>query len=108
MLRAAEPRATFAVHHEENDAIAARVQEGVYDFGFVCRNVERGEKSAVALGRFEYLLAAPRSLVSGRDWSLDQTLHQLPLALPLAGSRRDAIEIYADKSSSKALDVLLD
>lgn len=107
-LRAAEPRATFAIHHEENDAIAPRVQEGVYDFGFVRKNVERGEKSAVALGRFEYVLAAPRSLVRGRDWSLAQALHQLPLALPIAGSMRDAIESYVAKSGRQTLDVLLD
>ena len=107
-LRAAEPRATFAIHHEDNTVIAPRVTEGVYDFGFVRRTPERGEKGIAALGHFEYVLAAPRALVRGRDWTLAQALKNLPLALPLAGNMRDAIEAFAAKESVAPLTVPLD
>jgi len=107
-LRDAAPRATFAIHHEDNDAIAPRVTEGVYDFGFVRRTPERGEKGIAPLGHFEYVLAAPRALVRGREWTLPQALKNLPLALPIAGKMREAIDAFAAKESIPHLTVPLD
>lgn len=101
-LRAACPQAVFAMHHEDNSAIAPRVQEGVYDFGFVRRKVQRGDAGIVELGNLNYLLAAPRALVRGREWTLLEALTKLPLALPISGTMRTALEDYVRRSGGKS------
>jgi len=107
-LKAAAPRTTLVIHHEDNAAIAARVQEGIYDFGFLRKTPAKGETAIAELGHFDYVLAAPRSLVRGREWSLAEALRHLPLALPVAGAMRDAVEAYASKMALPPLTVLLD
>ncbi|MBP7951809.1 MAG: LysR family transcriptional regulator [Verrucomicrobiales bacterium] len=107
-LRQAEPRATFVIHQEDNAAIASRVQEGVYDFGIVRQRPERRQKAIVELGHFDYVLAAPKSLVRGRNWSLANALRLLPLALPLAGEMRQAVETFAQKEVVSGLNVALE
>lgn len=100
-LRAVCPKVVFATCHEENTAIAPRVQEGVYDFGFIRRKPARGETGLAELGRLDCLLAAPKSLVRGREWTLLEALTKLPLAVPAGGAMRAALERYVSRSSGK-------
>lgn len=93
-LRAACPQADFSVFHEDNAAIAARVQEGIYDFGFLRRRPERDDTCITELGNLDYLLAAPRSLVRGGEWTLTEALTRLPLAVPVGGTLRDALAAF--------------
>ena len=99
-LRAACPRADFTVHHVDNDAIAARVNEGTYDFGFLRRKAQRGESGIVELGNFDYVLAAPRALIRGRDLSLTDVLGRLPLALPVSGIVRQAVTAHMKRAGA--------
>ena len=105
-LRAACPQTVFKVRHEDNTAIAARVQEGVYDFGFLRRKPQRGERGIAELGNLDYLLAAPRSLVRGREWTLPEALVKLPLALPIGGSLREALDAFTERAGTP-LDIVL-
>jgi DNA-binding transcriptional LysR family regulator len=93
-LRAACPQADFTAFHEDNAAIAARVQEGTYDFGFLRRKPERDDTCIAELGNLDYLLAAPRGLVRGREWTLTEALTKLPLAVPIGGTLRDALAAF--------------
>ena len=105
-LRAACPNAIFAVHHEDNAGIAARVQEGIYDFGFLRRKSQRGEAGIAELGSLDYLLAAPRALVRGRDWRLESALDKLPLAVPIGGAMREALDNFMQRRGIEHLPAL--
>lgn len=105
-LRAACPNTNFAVYHEDNAAIAARIQEGVYDFGFLRRKPERGEAGIAELGNLDYVLAAPRALVRGREWSATEALSKLPVALPIGGYVHDKVVTFMDRAS-RPLDLAL-
>jgi DNA-binding transcriptional LysR family regulator len=99
-LRAACPQADFTVFHEDNAAIAARVREGIYDFGFLRCKPERGDTGLAELGNLDYLLAAPRALVRGREWSLVEALTKLPLAVPIGGTLREALAAFMHRHGS--------
>lgn len=100
-LRAACSKVTFAMYHEDNAAIAARVQEGVYDFGFVRRKPQRGDAGIAELGNLDYVLTAPRALVRSRTLTLLEALTRLPLAVPISGTMRTALEVFVLRSSGK-------
>ena len=101
-LRKAAPSAVFVMHHEDNSAIAARVQEGIHDFGLVRRKVDRGEPGIVELGNFQEVLIAPKALLPRADLSLPEALRSLPLAVPVGGALRTAVDAYAGKHAPKS------
>ena len=98
-LRKAAPSAVFVMHHEDNSAIAARVQEGIHDFGLVRRKVDRGEAGAAELGVLQEILIAPRALLPRPDLTLIEALTTLPMAIPLAGTLRSAVDAYLNRQS---------
>jgi DNA-binding transcriptional LysR family regulator len=101
-LRKAAPSAVFVLHHEDNAAIAARVQGGIHDFGLVRRKVTRGEEGVAELGELLDVLVAPKSLLRRPDLSLVEALTSLPLALPVAGTLRDAVDAHLRKQAKKS------
>ena len=98
-LRKAAAGAIFVLHHEDNTAIAARVQEGLYDFGLIRRKVTRGEPGAAELGVLQEILIAPRALLPRPDLTLMEALTTLPMAIPLAGTLRSAVDAYLSRQS---------
>ena len=98
-LRKAAAGAIFVLHHEDNTAIAARVQEGLYDFGLIRRKVARGEPGAAELGVLQEILIAPRTLLHRNDLTLMEALTTLPMAIPLAGTLRSAVDAYLSRQS---------
>ena len=101
-LRKAAAEATFVFHHEDNIAIAARVQEGIHDFGLIRRKVARGEAGAVELGLLHEVLIAPRSLLRRPDLTLTEALTTLPMAIPLAGTLRSAVDAYLTRQTKRS------
>jgi DNA-binding transcriptional LysR family regulator len=98
-LRKAASGAIFVLHHEDNTAIAARVSEGIHDFGLIRRKVTRGEPGAAELGVLQEILIAPRSLLPRPDLTLNEALFTLPMAIPLAGTLRSALDAYLNRQS---------
>lgn len=96
-LRKVARGAVFVLHHEENASIASRVQEGIHDFGLIRRKVVRGEPGAVELGVLEEILIAPRALLPRPGLTLIEALTSLPMAIPLAGTLRTAVEVYLNR-----------
>jgi len=98
-LRKAAAGAVFVLYHEDNTAIAARVQEGLYDFGLIRRKAAPGESGAAELGMLQEILIAPRTLLPGPDLTLAEALTTLPMAIPLAGTLRSAVDAYLSRQS---------
>ena len=98
-LRKAASGAIFVLHHEDNTAIAARVSEGIHDFGLIRRKVTRGETGAAELGVLQEILIAPRSLLPRPNLTLNEALFALPMAIPLAGTLRSAVDAYLSRRS---------
>ena len=98
-LRKAASGAIFVLHHEDNTAIAARVSEGIHDFGLIRRKVARGERGAAELGVLQEILIAPRALLPRPDLTLNEALFTLPMAIPLAGTLRSAVDAYLSRQS---------
>jgi DNA-binding transcriptional LysR family regulator len=98
-LRKAAAGAVFVLYHEDNTAIAARVQEGIYDFGLIRRKVAPGESGAAELGTLQEILIAPRALLTSPDLTLAEALATLPMAIPLAGTIRSAVDDYLSRQS---------
>lgn len=99
VLRKAAANAIFVLHHEANAAISARVQEGIHDFGLIRRKVSRDEAGATELGVLQEILIAPRSLLPRPDLTLINALCILPIAVPLAGNLRSALDAYLNRRS---------
>lgn len=101
-LRKAAPSAVFVLHHEDNAAIAARVQEGIHDFGLVRRKVSHGEAGIAELGNLQEVLISPKALLPRAELSLSEALRSLPSAVPVGGALRQAVDAYAPKHAPKA------
>ena len=100
-LRKAVSNAVFVLHHEDNAAIAARVQEGIHDFGLVRRKVSHGEAGIAELGNLQEVLIAPKALLPRAELNLSEALRSIPLAVPVGGALRTALNAYAGKHAPK-------
>ncbi len=91
----AHPDVKFEVFHEQTRAMVAGTREGTYDVAFVRNDsLVPGLKHAV-LGEIAHSLFIPTGLAKTMPKSLGDALATIPMALPIGGRMREAIERMA-------------
>lgn len=94
-ISAALPAVKWTLHHEGSTEIADRVVMGEVDFGLCVGTPSPATLKRRFLGNFEYSVFVPASLSAETD--VATLLRDCPLALPIGGTLRESLNVWAKK-----------
>ncbi len=97
-LECAKGNIRFEIHHEQTREIVTATREGIYDVAFVRKDALGPGLQHAALGEIGHSLLVPKTLLPAEPKDVASVLRAAPLALPVGGKMREAMEQLADKA----------
>ncbi len=88
----------FEIHHEQTRGIVTGIREGIYDIAFVRKDALDAGLCHIPLGEIGHSLLVPKSLVRSKPSTVASALASAPLALPIGGKLKEAVEKLAEKA----------
>ena len=95
------PGVEFDLHHEQTEESIERLRNGSRDLAIIQKKTLGRQFATAPLGTVNFALFIPKRL--GRHTNLRKALRELPLALSIGGSLREAILHYAGEINSSHL-----
>jgi len=97
-LEKAGGKIRFEIHHEQTREIVTATREGIYDIAFVRKDALGPGLRHAVLGEIGHSLLVPKTLLRMEPKDIASVLSAIPMALPVGGKMREAIERIADKA----------
>jgi len=91
----------FDLHHEQSNESIEGLRNGSRDLAIIQKKPLSRQFASASLGSVSFALFIPKRL--GRQTNLRKALRELPLALPIGGSLREAILQYAGEINAANL-----
>ncbi|OAI56409.1 hypothetical protein AYO49_04430, partial [Verrucomicrobiaceae bacterium SCGC AG-212-N21] len=105
-IRRKLPHHQFVIQHEQTPAIIRGVLEGSHDIGFLRETALPRSLGRKALGGAGFALFVPKAFASRVNVKQPSSWLRLPLALPIGGTLRGAVDALAAKEGIKLSPLL--
>jgi DNA-binding transcriptional LysR family regulator len=92
------PGIRWKLFHDQSEDLSRKVMEGVCDFGLAWHEAVAAGLEKADLGTVRWVLVIPEALGVGSIVKAREAMRKLPMALPIGGKLRSALEQWAGGS----------